>query len=125
MEETRALAELHGLTINLEMENGLPLVTADPERLRQILLNLFNNACKYASEGKKIIIKAGAGGDSQLVISVRDFGPGISREKQRLLFRPGYEISPEHSGVGGLGIGLTLCKLLVELHGGKIWLESQ
>ncbi len=126
VEETEASVNQHGMSVNLEIKNrNLPAVYADEERVRQIILNLINNACKYASAGKKIIVKAVANPVNDIVlIEVQDFGPGIPREKRRLLFRPGYQVSRPGESQGGLGLGLTLCKMLVELHGGSIKVES-
>ncbi len=89
------------------------------------MFNLINNAYKYASEGKKITIGATRDSDSTVRIEVRDYGRGIPKGKQRRLFRPGYQLTRQNERPGGLGIGLALCKTLVELHGGKIWLESK
>jgi len=124
VEETRALAAQHGMAVELRVESGLPQVPADPERVRQVMFNLINNACKYASAGKRISIRAGRDATRcAVVIQVQDYGPGIPRERQRRLFRPGYQVA-DGEEARGLGIGLALCKMLVELHGGKIWLES-
>ncbi len=126
VEETGAFVNQHGMSIDLEIKNRkLPAVYADEERVRQIIFNLINNACKYASAGKKINIRATAEpADGTVSIEVRDFGPGIPGEKRRLLFRPGYQVSRPAESQGGLGLGLTLCKMLVELHGGSIRVES-
>ncbi len=124
VDETRALLQQHDVSINLEMDKHLPDVNADAERVRQIMFNLINNACKYASEGKRITVRANRETDSMVRIEVQDYGPGIPKEKRRMLFKPGYQLSHHVEGPGGLGIGLTLCKMLVELHGGGIWLES-
>jgi signal transduction histidine kinase len=91
--------------------------------LRQIIFNLVNNACKYARQGEKITIRA-TGRKGSVAIEVRDYGPGIPPKKQRELFKPGYQLSRHNARSGGLGIGLALCKMLVELHGGKMWLRS-
>lgn len=123
VEETYALAQQYGVSVNLDLRKPLPKVHADAVRLRQIIYNLINNAFKYAAEGKSIIIRATQESDL-VVIEVQDFGHGIPGSKQRNLFKPGYLINQGESP-GGLGIGLTLCKMLVELHGGKIWLESK
>jgi signal transduction histidine kinase len=124
-EETSVLTQQHGLFINLEFDaEKLPPVYADEARIRQVMLNLINNAFKYASAGKKITIRASRHSDSEMVIEVQDYGPGISREKRRLLFKPGYQTSVHSEQPGGLGLGLALCKMIVELHGGKIWVES-
>jgi signal transduction histidine kinase len=126
VEETKAFVNQHGMSIDLVIKNGkLPAVYADEERVRQIIFNLINNACKYASAGKKIIVRAKADpADGAVSIEVQDFGPGIPVEKRRLLFRPGYQVSRPGESQGGLGLGLTLCKMLVELHGGSVRVAS-
>ena len=124
MGEIRALAEQSGLTVELNLEPGLPLVTADEDRIRQVVLNLINNAFKYAKEGKKVIIRAERLND-EVQVEVRDLGPGIPPERQESLFKAGYHLVNPDEGSGGLGIGLALCKAIVELHGGKIWVKSQ
>ncbi len=125
LEETKAFAGQHGVTVEIELpDEPLPQVRADPDRVRQVLLNLINNACRYAAEGNRVIIKAAAPPEGEMVISeVRDFGPGIPREQMKRLFKPGY-LGTRPESAAGLGIGLTLCKLMIELQGGKIWAES-
>lgn len=127
VEETKALSRQHGVSIDLEIKDShLPVVYADSERVRQIMFNIINNACKYASEGKRVTIRASSRPDSRtVVIEVQDYGPGIPKDKKRAIFKPGYQSSRNNERTGGLGIGLTLCKMLVELHGGSIWLESE
>jgi signal transduction histidine kinase len=126
VEETKALSQQYGVTIGLELGDNLPNINADAERVRQVMLNLINNACRYASEGKKIDIRASRGPDSMVTVEVRDYGQGIPRERQQYLFKPGYQQPPhQNDRPGGLGIGLTLCKTLVELQGGKVGLESK
>ena len=124
VEETRALARQYGISINLRLSESLPEVYADAVRVRQIMLNLLNNAFKYAAEGGRVTIKAAATSKS-VTIEVQDKGPGIAQHEQRNLFEPGYQSAYSGELTGGLGIGLALCKLLVELHGGKIWVRSQ
>jgi signal transduction histidine kinase len=122
--EIRALAEQSGLTVELNLEPGLPTVRADEDRIRQVVLNLINNAFKYAKDGKKVIIKAERL-KNEAQVEVQDFGPGIPPERQESLFKAGYHLVNPDEGSGGLGIGLALCKAIVELHGGKIWVKSQ
>jgi signal transduction histidine kinase len=124
VEETRALANQHGVSINLNLAESLPEVYADAVRVRQIVLNLLNNAFKYAAEGGRVTIKATAKSTS-VTVEVQDQGPGIAEHIQQHLFEPGYQMAYPGEHSGGLGIGLALCKLLVELHGGKIWVRSQ
>jgi signal transduction histidine kinase len=124
VDETRALASQYGVSVNLKLPESLPEVYADAVRVRQIMLNLLNNAFKYAAEGGRVTIKATAK-STNVTVEVRDRGPGIARHKREHLFESGYQMSYPNERSGGLGIGLALCKLLVELHGGKIWVRSQ
>ena len=124
VEETRALARQYGISIDLKVGESLPDVYADAGRVRQIVLNLLNNAFKYAGEGGKVTIRATEKATS-VVVEVRDRGPGIAKHEQQKLFEPGYQTTYTGERPGGLGIGLALCKLLVELHSGKIWVKSE
>ena len=124
VEEIRALARQHSVAISLKVSESLPEVYADAVRVRQIVLNLLNNALKYAAEGGRVTIKATAKSTS-VMVEVQDRGPGIAEQEQEHLFQPGYQTACAGKRSGGLGIGLALCKLLVELHGGKIWVRSQ
>jgi len=124
VEETRALCQQNGMTIDLYIKEGLPEVYADPDRIRQVMLNLINNALKYAKDGQKIEIEAVRKSEA-VQVEVKDYGQGIPEERQDSIFEPNYQqLHPEERS-GGLGIGLTLCKTLIDLHGGRIWLESQ
>ena len=122
--ETQALAELNNVILRLKIIEPLPKIKADATRVRQIALNLLNNAFKYAAEGGMVDINCSS--DGQFVtVEVRDYGPGIALNDQRHLFEPGYQIAHHGETVAGLGIGLAMCKLLVELHGGKIRVSSE
>jgi len=111
----------HVLTLNLSKK--LPLVLADRIRLERILHNLIDNAIKY-SPGGEIVISARRQG-SCAVIEVRDKGIGISQEDLARLFQPFYRIRDESmEGTKGTGLGLLVCRKLVEAHGGRIWVQS-
>jgi len=124
VEETSVFVRQCGIELETSIAEGLPEIQADPERVRQIVLNLLNNACKYAREGKRVILRATAQPD-EILIEVKDFGPGIPARRQRILFEPGHQLAYHNESSGGLGLGLTLCKTLVELHGGRIWVKSK
>jgi PAS domain S-box-containing protein len=106
------------------MTATLPKVWADEERLQQIILNLLVNASKFTPEGGTITLAAQEKDDS-LWIQVTDTGSGIPKKEQQRIFEPYQRQRPERVRLSGLGLGLSLCKNLVELHGGKIWVESQ
>jgi signal transduction histidine kinase len=115
------LAPKHSL--RLEAPDGLPLAEADPLRVEQVLTNLVENAIKYAPAGGPITIWIRDG--AQLTVGVRDRGPGIPPEHADRLFERFYRVSAGADGAArGLGLGLAICKGLVEAHDGRIWMES-
>ena len=111
-------------TLVAEIPPALPEVKADKVRLRQIVLNLLNNALKYTQERGKITLRAGQR-EGGLIVEVEDNGPGIDEKEQEHLFEPYHRMEVGEERLSGLGLGLALCKTLVELHGGKIWVRSQ
>ena len=122
-EEISIAAMREGKSFVLDVPESLPLVRCDVGRIRQILQNLLNNALKYTEPGVVITLRARTA-DKGVLIEVEDTGNGISRRKQRWLFTPYYRVIKNKDYHGGLGLGLALCKILVELHGGQIWVES-
>jgi len=118
------LVSSQGQSLILDISEPLPLVTVDENRLRQVIQNLLNNACKFTPEGGTIILRTKRRG-TRLVIEVEDTGPGIPLEEQLLIFEPYYRARSGQIHSGGLGLGLPLCKTLVELHGGQMWVKSQ
>ena len=117
-----ALRDGHSLTVDLPASN--PVISADRDRLRQIIQNLLNNALKFTPAGGEIILRAREDG-ANLVVEVQDMGPGISEEDQTRLFDPYYRRVEDRERLSGLGLGLALAKRLVELHGGRIWVKSE
>ena len=113
-----------GQSLTLELPSYLPRVWADEERLRQVVLNLLINASKFTQEGGKIFLRAREQ-DGYLMVEVEDNGPGIPQEDQGRLFLPYHRRLDDREHLSGLGLGLALCKNMVELHGGNIWLDSK
>jgi len=112
-----------GQSLVMELPDSLPLVGADKVRLRQVVLNLLNNAMNYTPEGGRITLRAVQNEDN-LVVEVEDNGPGITEEGQQRLFEPYNRMEVAGERLSGLGLGLALCKTLVGLHGGQIWVKS-
>ena len=113
-----------GQHLSLEVPNSLPLVQGDGQRLEQVVLHLITNANKFTPEGGSITLRTKKQ-DTELVIEVQDTGIGISREEQLRLFKPYSRLNADRQRHPGLGLGLALAKQVVELHGGKMWVESE
>ena len=120
----REPATKHGVRLSLELAPGVDLVEGDERRLRQVIFNLLSNAVKFTPDGGEVVV-ATASRDHEVLISVTDTGPGIPLEDHERIFE---EFQQTNVGVQqreGTGLGLALSKRLVELHGGRIWVESE
>ncbi len=122
--EMMLVARNNSQSLVLEIPQTLPLAEADKDRVKQVLLNLLNNAIKYTPPRGKISVNAQRDA-AILVISVSDSGPGMTAEQQEHLFEPYYRIDDSRQKLSGLGLGLYLSKSLIELHGGHIWVQSE
>lgn len=110
--------------LQLNVAPDLPLVHADAGRLEQVLRNLIENAMKYSPEGGRIVLYATRDGD-MVKVSVRDHGIGIAPEHAERIFDRFYRVDNSMTrGTSGTGIGLSICRGLIEAHGGRIWVES-
>lgn len=109
----------------IENIKKLPEIETDPDRILQVLRNLLNNAIKFSKKNGKVILSASKEGN-YILFSVKDYGIGISPENQQLIFKPFFqEEKTIYRQYGGTGLGLVLCKGIVESQGGKIWFESK
>jgi len=124
VDSVKPLARKNNLLLNAELPPSLPVIQADEDRLRQVVLNLLNNAFKFTPAGGSVTVRARTGGSS-LVVEVQDTGRGIDKAEQERLFEPYQQLEEERARLGGLGLGLSLSKKLVELHGGQIWVQSE
>ncbi len=107
----------------ISVASDLPAVRVDPFRVGQVLRNLLSNAVKYSPQGGPISVRAWLESDA-VCVSVQDSGIGVPPELQPRLFERFYRVDMSNSAVGGTGLGLTICKQLVEMHGGRIWMEN-
>ena len=122
--QTKDLIEVRKLNLVTEIHDPLPAINADSGRICQVITNLLNNAAKYTPAGGTITLKAYADAGN-LKISVQDTGLGIPKEDQQQIFNSYYRASNSRTQFQGMGIGLYLCKKIMELHHGNISLQSK
>ena len=120
----RPLLAKKGIALHLSIPDDLPRIYCDRTRIRQVILNLLSNAARFTDEGSITVTMRV---ESQyVVISVRDTGPGISAEDVSRIFEPFQQGSfQQRRDQDGSGLGLSISKQFVELHGGKMWLQSE
>ncbi len=116
-----------GIHLEKAVQEGLPELNIDPNRLIQVLNNLIGNAIKFTPKDGKVTIEAKLGeAGREIQVSVIDTGIGIPQENLPKIFSKFYQIGERSaSDIGGTGIGLSIAKEIVELHGGRIWVESE
>ncbi len=120
----RERAARHGIALELKVADGFPSIVGDERKFRQIMLNLLSNAVKFTPDGGRITVGAIAT-DSHAEVSVRDTGIGIAEDEQGVIFEEFRQATGESPRkTEGTGLGLSLTKRFVELHGGKIWVRS-
>jgi two-component system sensor histidine kinase KdpD len=115
--------QLSGRIVKTYVDTSLPLVPIDGVLIEQVLINLLENAAKYTPAGTPIDISAKQR-DSEVVMEVADRGPGVPADLADRIFEKFFRLPWEREG-GGAGLGLAICRGLVEAHGGKIWVEPR
>ena len=121
----RERATKHGINLDVTVDERLGDFVGDERKIKQILLNLLSNAVKFTPEGGRIGINARQA-DGSVEISVSDTGIGIAPEDQPKIFEEFRQVGSDYAHkIEGTGLGLTLAKKFVELHGGRIWVESE
>ncbi len=104
--------------------SDLPIITAFPTRLRQLLQNLILNALTYKSRSAPVISITATELESEYLFSVQDNGPGIDPQYQAQVFEP-FQRLHSRDDIEGSGLGLAICRRIIDLHGGKLWVESE
>jgi signal transduction histidine kinase len=113
-------------TVLVDVPDDFPVIRADAGRLRQVLNNLVSNALKYSPLGTTITLRARERGRDQVIVEVIDEGLGVPPDQAGRLFQKFERVrSPEHLKIPGTGLGLYICKRIVEGHRGRIWVESE
>ncbi len=118
----RERAALHRITLSVTCDEGLETIRGDARKIRQVVFNLLANAVKFTPDGGRVEVTARAL-DGEARVSVRDTGVGIAPEEQAHLFEE-FRQTASARGQEGTGLGLSLAKRFVDLHGGRIWVES-
>lgn len=117
-------AQVHGKVLEFRIADGLPTVACDRVSIGEVVTNLIDNAMKYSGDSKQIIITAGLSRDGMIETTVQDFGVGIPTSVVPSLFQKFYRNHRTRSQIGGSGLGLYLCKSIVNAHSGQIWVNS-
>jgi signal transduction histidine kinase len=120
----RERAGRRGIALQMNVDSRLGQIQADERKVRQVVLNLLSNAIKFTPEGGRIEVGA-VPKDGAVEVSVGDTGVGIAPEDQEAVFEEFRQVGTADKKVEGTGLGLTLCRKFVELHGGRIWLKIE
>jgi signal transduction histidine kinase len=124
VEQTRSVGDSHRFAALIPAD--LPTAVGDPLRVRQVIDNLLSNAVRYSPDGRTITVRVDAAPSGGLVVAVRDEGIGIAEEQRAKVFEKFYRADvPAAQNTRGLGLGLAICRQIVEAQGGRIWVESQ
>jgi signal transduction histidine kinase len=123
IELTRGEAFKNGVSVQTELVDGLPLIQGDRVQLQQVMLNLMINAVEAmggVSHGsRELLIRTGKSDTGGVCVAVRDSGPGLTPAALERLFEPFYTTKPR-----GLGLGLSICRSIIEAHGGRLWASA-
>ena len=120
----RERASRRGIRLGQGIDDRVGMIRGDERKVKQVLLNLLSNALKFTPEGGRIDIRA-AINDGMAEISVADTGVGIATEDQEAIFEEFRQVGTADKKVEGTGLGLALSRKFIELHGGRIWVQSQ
>ncbi len=117
-------AEEERIQVRVESPEGLPVLEADRDKIKQVLLNLLSNAIKYNRPSGSVILRAEAA-DNEIFISVQDTGMGIPEQALPHLFEKFYRVREHEGKASGTGLGLSICKQIIQGHGGRIEVKSK
>ena len=120
---TRLRSELKQHPVSVQLPPELPWLSLDAVLIEQVLVNLLENAVKYTPTGTPLEISAAVSGDS-VIVEVADRGPGLPPDAEERVFEKFYRARPE-GAQSGVGLGLTICRAIVDIHGGRIWAENR
>jgi two-component system sensor histidine kinase KdpD len=114
--------QLHDHPVSISLPTDLPLVQMDALLMERVVINLLENSMKYTSPGTPLEI-SGRIQDRELLVAIADRGPGVPAGQEERIFEKFYQVSP--GSARGAGLGLTICRSIVEAHGGRIWAANR
>jgi signal transduction histidine kinase len=117
-------SQQYGITLRNEVSQGLPNVNVDQGKLQRVMINLVENALKFTPSGGEVVVKTEMA-NSGIIVHVEDSGPGIPDEYREKIFERFVQVPDQLGRQRGIGLGLTFCRLTIEAHGGKIWVDSR
>ena len=124
VETMQPSADLKHITINTVIEDKIPEITVDQERIKQVIINIISNAIKFSPDGSIINVRPKEDKDF-ILIEIQDFGRGIPKDNQKKIFETFYQVdSGMDRKFGGAGLGLAISRGIILAHGGEIWVES-
>ena len=125
-EMLKSVAEAKSVALEVRARNGHLMARADSDKITQVLTNLVINAVKFTPSGGKVALTLAPSIEGDWIqVNVTDSGPGMPATEVEKIFDEFYQISqPSHEKTAGVGLGLSICKRLVEMHGGAIWVDS-
>ncbi len=124
IDRTQVFIEMEGINVETFAPQDLPTIQADRDKIYRVLSNLINNAIKYTPSRGQITVHSELK-DDFITITVADTGPGIPPEDRERIFDRFAQINGEQGRGSGFGLGLAFCRMTIEAHGGKIWVESE
>jgi len=119
----RERASRHGIKLGQALDGQIGTICADERKVKQVLLNLLSNALKFTPEGGRVDVRVAAR-DGMAEIAVTDTGVGIAPEDQETVFEEFRQVGASAKKREGTGLGLAISRKFIELHGGRIWVES-
>jgi signal transduction histidine kinase len=120
----RERAGRHGIGLHMTVDDRIEQVRADERKIKQVILNLLSNAIKFTPDGGRIEVRAKPV-DGSVEVSVTDTGVGIAPEDKEAIFEEFKQVGTAAKKVEGTGLGLALSRKFLELHGGRIWVQSR
>lgn len=125
-ETMQSFADTKKIQIKTMIQKDLPKLFVDPERIKQVIINITNNAIKFSPENSTIYIRVKKDKKDRILFEIQDFGKGIPKNKQKKIFETFYQVdSGMDRKFGGAGLGLAISRGIILSHGGKIWVESK